>query len=82
MAIRVIKNPENPETPEVLADAIIRIADGFTKLLSTPLTDEAIVILLHGMPGMQVGKTEIRLVLKNLRTLKGYYIRSTPRSNH
>ncbi len=75
--IRVVKNEDNPETPEILAASIIKIADAFEKLMATKeLTDNAIVALLKDMPGMQnVGKTEIRLVLDNLRKLKGYYVR-------
>jgi hypothetical protein len=75
--IRVIKNEENPETPEVLAAAIIKISEAFERLMSTKeLTDHALVALLKDMPGMQlVGKTEIRLVLDNLKRLKGYYIK-------
>jgi hypothetical protein len=76
--IRVVKNKDNPETPEVLAASIITIACAFEKLMSTKaLSDKAIVALLKDMPGMQnVGKTEIRLVLDNLKRLKGYYVRS------
>ena len=76
--IKVVKNEENPETPEVLAASIIQIASAFEKLMATKtLTDRAILALLKDMPGMQlVGKTEIRLVLENLKRLKGYYVRS------
>jgi hypothetical protein len=76
--IKVLKNEANPETPEILAASIIKIADAFERLMSTKeLADHAIVALLKDMPGMQnVGKTEIRLVLDNLKRLKGYYVRS------
>jgi hypothetical protein len=75
--VRVIKDENHPETPEVLAAAIIKIANAFEALLATKeLTDHALVALLKDMPGMQlVGKTEIRLILDNLKKLKGYYIR-------
>ncbi len=75
--IKVIKNQENPETPEVLASSLIKIADAFEKLLAGgELNEFAIVALLKDMPGMQnVGKTEIRLVLQNLKKLKSYYVR-------
>jgi hypothetical protein len=75
--IKVIKNEENPETPEVLATSLIKIADAFEKLLAGgALNEYAIVALLRDMPGMQtVGKTEIRLVLQNLKKLKSYYVR-------
>jgi hypothetical protein len=75
--IKVIKNEENPETPEVLAASIIQIGSAFEKLLNTELTERAVVALLKDMPGMQnIGKTEIRLVLSNLKRLKGYYIKA------
>ena len=79
MAIKIIKNKEKPETPEVLAEAIIRIADGFDKLLSTRINERAITQLLLGMPGMsgQVSKRKVMLILRNLKTLKGYYIRKS-----
>lgn len=79
--IRVIKDEVNPETPEVLAASIIKIADAFNRLLATgELQESAIVALLKDMPGMQlVGKTEIRLVLQNLKKLKSYYVRSKPK---
>jgi hypothetical protein len=75
--IKVKKNNENPETPEVLASSIIKIADAFEKLMmKKELTDGAIIALLRDMPGMQgIGKTEIRLILSNLKKLKGYYVR-------
>lgn len=76
MSIKIKKNEENPETPEVLAESIIRIDDSFEKLLSTRLKQRAIVALLKGMPGMTtVSKTEIDFILDNLKTLKGYYLR-------
>ena len=75
MALRVKKNDENPESAEVLAASIITIADGFNKLLNSPLNDEAIIALLyHKMKG-KVNKTDIEMVLDNLKTLKGYYLR-------
>lgn len=75
--IKVIKNQENPESPEVLASSLIKIADAFEKLLAGgELNEFAIIALLKDMPGMQsVGKTEIRLVLQNLKKLKSYYVR-------
>ena len=75
--IKVIKNEENPESPEILASSLIKIADAFEKLLNNgALNEVAIIALLKDMPGMQsIGKTEIRLVLQNLKRLKSYYVR-------
>jgi len=76
MNIKIKKNEENPESAEVLAEAIIKIANGFEKLLSTPLKEDAIVQLLMGMQGMAgISKGQVRLILKNLKRLKGWYIK-------
>jgi hypothetical protein len=76
MNIRIKKNEENQESKEVLADAVIRIADGFEKLLATKLNDDAIIQLLMGMSGMAgISKRDVRLVLSNLKRLKSWYIR-------
>lgn len=75
MAVKIVKNEEQPESTEILAASIITIANGFEKLLSGPLNDDAIIALLyHKMKG-RINKTDIELVLSNLRTLKGYYLR-------
>lgn len=74
--IKVKKNLENPETPEVLAESIIKIAKAFEQLLNGPLTLDAIVALLGNMKGMNgVGKREIYLILMNLKKLRSYYVR-------
>ena len=76
MNIKIKKNEENPESAEVLAEAIIKIANGFEKLLSTPLKEDAIVQLLMGMQGMAgISKGQVRLILKNLKRLKGWYVK-------
>ena len=74
--IKVIKNKENPETPEVLASSIIRIASAFESLMTQELKQDALVALLKEMPGMAtIGKREINMVLSNLKRLRGYYIK-------
>lgn len=75
--IRVKKNEENPETPEVLASSIIRIASAFEKLMTSELKDDALIALLREMPGMNgIRKGEVKLILNNLKKLKSYYVRS------
>lgn len=74
--IKVIKNEEKPETPEVLAQAIIDIADGFNAMLNSRLTRRALVVLLQDMIGAgKVSRTDINLVLDNLPKLKSYYVK-------
>lgn len=78
--IKIIKNEEKPETPELLAASIVAIAEGFTKLTKGGITQRGIVTLLKDMPGMQkVGREEINLVLMNLPKLAGYYVKAAPK---
>ena len=76
--IKVIKNQENPETPEILAEALIKISDAMDKLRQKGgLDDDAISALVVNMKGMSgnVSKTDVRLVMDGLARLKSYYIR-------
>lgn len=71
--VKVIKNVEKPETKEILAEAIVRISNGFETLQKNGLNEDAIVALVQDQTGL--AKRDIKLVLKSLRTLKGYYCR-------
>lgn len=74
--IKIKKNEDNPESVEVLAESIIKIADGFEKLLKGGLTERAYLVLLQDMIGQSnISKTQIKLVLKNLPRLKAWYVR-------
>lgn len=75
--IKIIKNEENPETPELLASSLIKISEAFEKLSGKGnLNNDALAALLKNMRGCsQLSKEDILLVLENLPKLKGYYIR-------
>jgi len=74
--IKIKKNEEKPESTEVLAANIIRIADGFDKLLKSGLSERAYTVLLQDMCGAgNISKSQIALVLKNLPRLKAWYIK-------
>jgi len=74
--IRVVKNEENPETIELLAQSIISVSEGFEKLQKSQLTQRAIVVLLQdGIGQGKITKEQIRLVLDNLPRLKAWYIK-------
>lgn len=77
--IRVIKNEENPETPEILAASLIKISEAFEKLSGVGNIDnDGLCALLSNMTGMRsVGKRDIMLVLENLPKLKSYYIKKS-----
>ena len=78
--IKITRNEFDPETPEVLAASIIKIANALELLMTTKeLTDKAIVVLLKGMPGMaEVSGGSVALVIENIRKLKSYYVRKQP----
>lgn len=76
--IKVIKNEEKPETPEILAQSLITISKGFEEFLNSSLSRRALITLLLDMPeirGSRVGRSDIELVLNNLPKLTSYYIK-------
>lgn len=77
--IKVIKDEMSPETPEILAKALIQISDAFEMFLKSSLTNRALITLLLDLPELRnkVSRSEIELVLNNLPRLKSYYVRKT-----
>jgi len=74
--IKIKKNEENPESVELLAQSVIQVAEGFEKMLKTPLTLRAIIVLLHdGIGASKITKSQIKLVLDALPRLKGWYVK-------
>lgn len=75
--IKVIKNEEKPETPEILAEALIQIGKGFEAFSNSRLTQRAIITLLLDLPELRnkVSRTEVELVVNNLPKLSSYYIK-------
>lgn len=76
--IRVIKDQENPETPEILAASLIKIGEAMERLTRAKggLTQDGIAALVCNLSGMsQIRKTDVILVLEGLDRLKSYYIR-------
>ena len=74
--IKVVKDAVNPETPEVLASAIIGIEKSLNEIRKTGLTDEAIAVLVSGMRSSKVTKSDVLLVIDGLSRLRSYYVRS------
>lgn len=80
--IRIVKNEENPETPEILAASLISIANALSRLIGAEdgLEPRAITALLAAMPGMShIRKDDITLVIENITKLKSYYVRKAPK---
>lgn len=74
--IKIKKNEGNPESVELLAASIVQVAEGFEKLLNSPLRDRAIIVLLQdGIGATKISKGQIQLVLEALPRLKAWYIK-------
>jgi predicted Fe-Mo cluster-binding NifX family protein len=74
--ITIKKNEENPESVELLAQSIIQVAEGFEAVLSSKLTQRALIVLLHdGIGTAKITKSQIKLVLENLPRLKAWYVK-------
>jgi hypothetical protein len=71
--IKIKKNEDQPETKEILAEAIVRISDGFERLKRSGLNEDAIVALIQAKTKLSLG--DIRLVIDSLAQLKGWYCR-------
>lgn len=67
--ISVKQDPDKPIAAQVIANAIVEIADGMKKLNSTRLSRDAIVTLLH-RSCRGVSRENIFTVLLNLESLE------------
>jgi len=71
--IRVRKTAGDPESKEVLAEAIVKISEAMQALTASGLNRDAIVVLLAAKTG--VAKKDINAVLDGLNRLRGWYCR-------
>jgi hypothetical protein len=68
-------NGDEPLPVEIIEQAIVDIAEGMQKLLSTRLTRKAIVTLLHASCGNSIGKGTIEIVLNNLELMEHHWLK-------
>jgi hypothetical protein len=78
--VKIVKSEDRPETKEILAEAIIRISAGLTALTDSGLNEEAIVILVSARSRLR--RDDVRLVLRSLARLRGWYCRETSNENN
>lgn len=71
--VTVKKNDQQPESKEILAEAIIRIGESLNTLQKNGLNRKAIEILIHAQT--KVAMRDIRTVLDALPRLRGWYCR-------
>ena len=75
--IKIKKNEDKPEPIELLAQSVTQVAEGFKKLQNSPLTQRAIIVLLHdGIGASNITKSQIKLVIEALPRLKAWYIKN------
>jgi len=81
--VKIIKDAENPEPVEIIAQAIIEISKAAKKLSDSQLKDRALLLLIHdncgpvGPPYKKFKPTisQIKSVLESIETLKARYIK-------
>lgn len=71
--VHVKKNDTNPESKEILAEAITRIGESVQALNKSGLNRDAIVILIAAKTSL--AKRDIVTVLDALPRLRGWYCR-------
>lgn len=85
--LRVTQQPDAEVPTEVLADAIVTIAQGVKKLRAGRLNDDALCMLIayatpavgKTYPKKQVGKREVRAVLAGIEALERTYLKKPAR---
>ncbi len=81
--VNVKLDSESPESTEIIADAIIKIADSFNKLQNTKLTNHALLLLIQDNCSPVGGKfnkkkptiKQIQEILDSISSLKDVYIK-------
>ena len=68
MAVSIKQNPEQPIAAEIIAQAIVQIADGMRQLNATRLSRKAVVALIQDQS--KLSKKTIEIVLNNLADLE------------
>lgn len=73
VAINLVKSEIEPEPMEIIAASIIRISDGFERLINSGLNERALCVLLKDMTGISMA--DISRVLTALPELKKQFTR-------
>lgn len=71
--ISVKKNEQQPESKEILAEAIVRIGKAFEDLQKSGLNKRAILVLVQAET--KIAMRDIKAVIDALPRLRGWYCR-------
>lgn len=77
--VDVVLDEDEPENIKVIAASIIKISDGFAKLIESGLNERALVVLIKDHTG--VAQYEIKKVLDCLPRLKEIYCKNPRKSS-
>ena len=74
--LHIKKSEPDAESAELLAASIVQVAEGFEKVLASPLTRRALIVLIRdGIGWSKISNQQIEMVLDALPRLKGWYIK-------
>lgn len=77
MKTSVVQKENEPEVPaEIIAQSIKKVADGYSRMKKSGLTERAIVALLKD--ATQMGTGDIKKVLAGLDDLARLYLKKKP----
>lgn len=76
-SVKIKKTEGAEESVELLARSIVQVAEGFEIVKKSPLSQRALIVLLHdGIGQGNITKGQIKLVLEALPRLKGWYVKN------
>jgi hypothetical protein len=73
-AVQIVNDAEAPA--EILASAIVTIAEGMRKLRAGKLADRALLLLIQDACPNNIGLDKIRMVLDGIGDLSKRYVRA------
>jgi len=74
--ISIKKSEDTPESVELLAQSVVQVAEGMQKVLNSPLSQRALIVLLQdGIGATKITKSQIKLVIEALPRLKAWYVK-------
>lgn len=74
--VAVVQNAIDPEPVEVIAAAVIKVAEGFQAISNSRLTTRAVLVLLQD--ATRLSRRDIESVLYHGARLQDYYIKKAP----
>lgn len=72
-AVAVVKNPEQPEPDQVIAEHIRQIADFMQKFNAGPLKRDLLVLLIHDHT--KIARRDVNRILDSLTALRSLYLK-------